>query len=452
MNDKNQPPQPPKGGASTPPLGGLGAINILGVGDIFVAKRLPEKRYCGFDEVRNLICHHDACFANLETTVHDNEGYPSAFPGGGYAMADPSVLRDLKEYGFNVLSIANNHALDYCHKGLEATVRHLREFGLTFVGAGRNLVEASRPKYVECREGRVAFIGVTSSFHDTDAAGPQGGIVAGRPGVNPLRRIEYYEVTEENYQTLSRIAEETGMNDGYKWAIANGYRNQNENLFLREMKFVKGQCNRMVNHPLPADIERITTAIREARTQADCVVVSFHSHQMDRNPSRPAPFIVEFCHSCIDAGANVIFGHGSHQLRGLEIYMGAPIFYGLNEFILHNEMQEVMPCEFYERLHQEPSQYDYVGLAMNLRSNGGTRGLSANPKAWESVAASISIENHKVKEIRVYPISLGFEKGRPGRGWPVIDKTGSIIDYFCKLSSDNYGTQFEQKDGYAKAI
>ena len=92
-------------------------------------------------------------------------------------------------------------------------------------------MEASVPKYVECRDGRVAFIGVTSSYHDTDAAGPQGGIIAGRPGINPLRRIEYYEVTEENYQALSKIAEETGMNDGYKWAIANGYRKASDGFY-----------------------------------------------------------------------------------------------------------------------------------------------------------------------------------------------------------------------------
>ena len=430
----------------------MSEISIIGVGDIFVAKRLPGKRYNGFDEIKDLISSHDACFGNLETTVHNNEGYPSAFPGGGYAMADPAVLNDLKEYGFNVLNIANNHALDYCHKGLEATIQNLKEAGITCVGAGRNLLEASIPKYVECREGRVAFIGITSSYHDTDAAGPQGGIVSGRPGINPLRRIEYYEVTEENYQALSKVAEETGMNDGYKWAIANGYRNENENLFLRELKFVKGECNRMVNHPLPADVERVTNAIQEARIQADCVVVSFHSHQMNGSADKPAGFIVEFCHACIDAGANVIFGHGSHELRGLEIYNNAPIFYGLNEFIMQNEMQTALPFEFYERLHQEPSKYDYVGLGMNLRSKGGTRGLTADHKAWESVAASISVVNRQVKEIRVYPVSLGFEKSRSQRGWPVIDTTGRILDHFCKLSNDNYGSQFELKDGYARVL
>ena len=430
----------------------MSEINILGVGDILVAKRLPSKGYCGYDEIRHLLGSHDACFGNLETTVHDNEGYPSAFPGGGYAMANPAILGDLKEFGFNVLNIANNHALDYCQKGLEATIRNLKKDGIAYVGAGRNLVEASIPKYVECREGRVAFIGVTSSFHDTDAAGPQGGIVSGRPGINPLRRIEYYEVTEENYQALSKVAEETGMNNGYKWAVANGYRKESEGLSLREMKFVKGQCNRMINHPLPADMERMKNSIQEARLQADCVVVSFHSHQMNGSADKPAGFIVEFCHACIDAGANVIFGHGSHELRGLEIYKNAPIFYGLNEFILHNEMIEVQPFEFYERVHQEPSKYDYVGLGMNLRSKGGTCGLCANHKAWESVAASVSMKDHEVKEVRVYPISLGFEKSRAQRGWPVIDKSGKILDYFCQLSNNQYGTQFELADGYAKVI
>ena len=430
----------------------MSEMKIFGVGDLFVAKRLPQKGYCGCDEIKDLMGSHDACFGNLETTVHDNEGYPSAFPGGGYAMANPAILGDLKEMGFNVLNIANNHALDYCQKGLEATIRNLKNAGMIYVGAGRNLAEASLPKYVECRKGRVSFIGITSSYHDTDAAGPQGGIVSGRPGINPLRRDEYYEVTEENFLALSKVAEETGMNNGYKWAVANGYRKESEGLSLREMKFVKGQCNRMINHPLPADMERMKNSIQEARLQADCVVVSFHSHQMSGSADKPAPFIVEFCHACIDAGANVIFGHGSHELRGLEIYKNAPIFYGLNEFILHNEMIEVQPFEFYERVHQEPSKYDYVGLGMNLRSKGGTCGLCANHKAWESVAASVSMKDHEVKEVRVYPISLGFEKSRAQRGWPVIDKSGKILDYFCQLSNNKYGTQFELADGYAKVI
>lgn len=61
------------------------------------------------------------------------KGIPLDFPGG-YAMASPCVLKDLGAYGFNVFSIANNHAMDYCHKGLEATIHHLDKAGQIYVG------------------------------------------------------------------------------------------------------------------------------------------------------------------------------------------------------------------------------------------------------------------------------------------------------------------------------
>ena len=58
----------------------MSEISILGVGDIFVAKRLPAKKYSGFDEIKDLISGHDDFFGNLETTVHDNEGYSYLYP------------------------------------------------------------------------------------------------------------------------------------------------------------------------------------------------------------------------------------------------------------------------------------------------------------------------------------------------------------------------------------
>ena len=415
-------------------------MKILGVGDVFIAKRLPNKYYDGFEEISNLIKKHDACFGNLETTVHKNEGYPSLFPGGGYAMASPHCLADLKEFGFNVFNIGNNHALDYSHKGLEATINYLNNVGLPYVGAGINIVDASMPKYVDCSDGRVAFIGVTSSFHDSDAAGPQGGICSGRPGVNPLRREEFYEVTDELYSSLREVAEKTGMNDVYKWAISNGYREEPKEVFLREMKFVRGNQNRKITHPLKVDTDRIKKSIAEAKFQADCVVVSIHTHQMDGSPEKPAEFIKDFCHECIDDGANIIFGHGVHELRGVEIYNGAPIFYGLGDFIFHNEMVETMPFEFYERIKQCPEFFDCVGLGMKLRSKDGKIGLHSNPKAWESVMASVDYKNNEIKRIEIYPISLGYEKGRTQRGWPVIDKNNKIINYFGSISKMQYGT------------
>ena len=139
-------------------------------GDIFISKRLPIQSYSGFEQIQQLLQQHECRFANLETTIHRNEGYPEAFPGGGYAMAAPSCLLDLKRMGFNLFNTANNHAMDYGHKGLLATAKYLNEFDIPFSGTGENLAEASKPAYFECSMGRIALIRVTSSFHDSYAA------------------------------------------------------------------------------------------------------------------------------------------------------------------------------------------------------------------------------------------------------------------------------------------
>lgn len=418
-------------------------MKIFGCGDIFIAKRLPKSGYDGFGELRDLICSHDVAFGNLETTVHNNEGYPSRFPGGGYGMASPKCLEDIKSFGINVVNIANNHALDYSHKGLEATIKYLTSADIQFVGAGLNLADASRPKYIECKEGRVAFIGVTSSFHDSDSAGPAGGIIPGRPGVNPLRRTEVYQLTPDLFEQVVRIADATGMNDGHKWSIANGYREATQGQFLREMLFVEGEFSKRITHPLKVDLDRIKLSIREARIQADCVVVSFHSHQMEGSAEYPADFIVEFCHQCIDAGADIIFGHGAHEIRGFEMYNNHPIFYGLGDFIFYNEMQEAMPREFYEKVGIDVSLYDNVGIAMNERSKNQTRGLQADKKAWESIATSIELENREIKQIKIYPISLGYELGHSKRGWPILDTSNNTLDHLNSISKERFNTIYK---------
>lgn len=118
-------------------------------GDIFISKRLPIQPYSGFEQIQQLLQQHECRFANLETTVHRHEGYPEAFPGGGYAMADPNCLSDLKRMGFNLFNTANNHAMDYGHNGLLATIRYLTNLELPFAGTGGNLAEASKPAFFE---------------------------------------------------------------------------------------------------------------------------------------------------------------------------------------------------------------------------------------------------------------------------------------------------------------
>ena len=161
--------------------------SFIATGDAFITRRFPEGGYEGFEAVRDCIMQHDVKFSNLEMTFHDHEGYPAAFSGGTWAMADPRTLDDMKSFGFNLYNTANNHSHDYSHGGVLATIEHLRERDMIFAGTGKNLGDASRPCYLETKKARVAMIGVTSSFHESGMAGGQSADMCGRPGLNPLR-------------------------------------------------------------------------------------------------------------------------------------------------------------------------------------------------------------------------------------------------------------------------
>src|SRR5699024_8362515 len=102
-----------------------------------------------------------------EMTTPGKDKMPSAVSGGTWANAHPSVVNDLKSYGFNCVAWANNHTLDYLYSGLLQTKYYLEKAELIHAGAGSNLAEASDPKYIELPQGRAALIALTTTFHET---------------------------------------------------------------------------------------------------------------------------------------------------------------------------------------------------------------------------------------------------------------------------------------------
>ena len=151
----------------------MNKTTFIAVGDIFITRRIPAGGYKGFGEVRDCICAHDVRFSNLEMTFHDQEGYPTAFSGGTWAMTSPRMLDDIKLYGFNIYNTANNHSCDYSHGGVLATIRHLKERDMIFAGTGKNLADATRACYLETDKGRIALIGVSASFHESAMGGTE---------------------------------------------------------------------------------------------------------------------------------------------------------------------------------------------------------------------------------------------------------------------------------------
>jgi poly-gamma-glutamate synthesis protein (capsule biosynthesis protein) len=190
-------------------------------------------------------------------------------------------------------------------------------------------------------------------------------------------------------------------------------------------------------------------SIREARRQADVVVVSIHCHEGDRGEwnSDVAPdFLVAAAHRCVDAGADLIAGHGPHRLRGLELYRGKPILYSLGNFFLQLETVDPVPPEAFESqglaADGVPADFHDHGW---MNPDGSPIGFAADPVWFESLVAECEFEDGALALIRLHPVELGSALPRPRRGVPRLvaaDRGAAILERVAALSRP-LGTEIE---------
>ncbi|OIJ10364.1 hypothetical protein BKP35_14420 [Anaerobacillus arseniciselenatis] len=109
-----------------------------------------------FLQVEEELQHVDYAIVNLETAV-TNRGIP--YRKQFNFRTGPQSLVALKEAGFHMVSLANNHTMDYGEKGLVDTIDYLNDVGLAYIGAGRNSEEAYRAHIVEIKGQQIAFLG-----------------------------------------------------------------------------------------------------------------------------------------------------------------------------------------------------------------------------------------------------------------------------------------------------
>lgn len=421
-------------------------MTFIATGDAFITQRIPSDGYEGFETIRDIIRSHDVRFSNLEMTFHNCEGSPAAVSGGTWAMTDPRCLDDMRAYGFNLFTTANNHTGDYSEGGILATIRHLRERDMVFSGTGANLEEASRACYLETRKGRVALVSASSSFHVSAMAGGQSGAMPGRPGLNPLRFTTTYHVTKPHFEMVRELAKITYVNAHDDYGIRLGYLNPKPEGLTNfgSYNFALAEEDRVETVPLERDITRIEDEIREARRQADVVLVSIHTHETDFDDfSTPPAFLEKAAKRCIDAGAAAVIGHGPHELRGIELYHGGLILYSLGNFIFQSETVAVQPYEAYA--NKSLPVDTKVGAYMDQRSKNGTRGYPTQEDIWRSVMAAWTMENGKITQVRLHPISLGMNQPRTRRGTPVPGSE-SVLQHLAELSRP-FGTQMRIEKG-----
>ena len=410
-------------------------------GDCMLTRRLSIYDEPGFIGLADIFRNADAGFVNLEGTVRNwDEGTPG-ITHGTYMTIPPALLEDLKWFGVNMVCTANNHAFDYGEGGVMANIRHLSEAGITYAGSGQNLAEARMPGYLETKNGRVALIATTCTFRPWNRAGEQRPDMKGRPGINPFHFKTSYQVDGQAFDELKRLNRQLGFeraterNKTHFYSESEIAADTAEEMDIFGQHFVRGNSFKVTTEANKKDAENILRTIREARRQADWVIVSLHSHEFGHNSlmtaktkidlSEPADFIPEFARAAIDAGADIFAGHGSHTPLGVEIYKDKPIFYSLGNIIFQNETVPFFPAEAYSRfgLGPDATPADFL----DIRTGGGTKGHVAYEGFWRNITAETRFEGGKLKEILLHPIDQGHGAARGQRGRPVL-ANGEVAD------------------------
>jgi poly-gamma-glutamate capsule biosynthesis protein CapA/YwtB (metallophosphatase superfamily) len=419
---------------------------FVATGDSIINRRLSTDSLPGAASMFDLIRGADAAFTNFETQVHDFNLAGAQQSGGTYMGSPRYVTDELAWAGFDLLGLANNHANDYGVDGLRSTLAALSQTKFVYAGMGENLALARRPGYLDTPKGRVALISVAATFPDAIIAGPQRPDMRGRPGINPLRHSTTYTVTQETYDTLSKLKGPTADNMGE----GSGEDAKDAALSWSGAKYVVGTEIGMSTKANKRDLAELVAEVRNARRQADWVMVSIHAHESASPAERgkPAQFTVEFAHAMIDAGADMMVAHGPHVLRGVEVYKGKPILYSLGNFIFENDLVELQPADNYDKVGLDDSALpaDYY----DKRSKNDTVGFPADRKFWQSVVAeAVFTQDRTLKEVRLHPISMGFGQPRIKRGQPYpspakeADEIMKDLQELCKP----LGTTIEYKGG-----
>lgn len=157
-----------------------------------------------------------------------------------------------------------------------------------------------------------------------------------------------------------------------------------------------------------------------------------------------AEFLETFSRACIDAGASVVIGHGPHELRGIEAYKNGLIFYSIGNFIFETETVALQP---FDAFSSKGLPIDMkIGDYMDHRSKNGTCGYIVQENIWRAVMPSWTIEDGRIRDVRLYPIDLAQHGTRSRRGIPTLSHSNAALEHLRKLS-ERYGTDIEIRDG-----
>lgn len=431
-------------------------FTFAAAGDAILNRRLRVYEEESFRSLVERVRGSDLAVVNLETLLHEYEGYPAANAPGTYMQSPPWIADELTWAGFDAFAAATNHAFDYSHGGMEATMRELEAREIPYAGLGRNLARARAPVYVDTPAGRCALLSVCSTITPGSVAGRRGPDIGGRPGVAPLRLDTRYRLPADAMESLRTVSDELGLEEIKERRAELGFSipgHDDDAFRLLDLggggnpAFEAAEEFGVERRAADEDVEAVHDSIRDATRQADWVVVSVHAHEGGgggSNDHTVPPFLERFARSCIDRGADAVVGHGPHVLRGVEVYRGSPVCYSLGNFLMQNETVEFLPPEMYERYGLDDDALPADAFDARVYDDGERTGFLGDSAFWESVlpVCTFDTETGNLDSMRLYPLNLGHENPRPRRGRPLSadgERATAILDHLAELSKP-YGT------------
>jgi poly-gamma-glutamate capsule biosynthesis protein CapA/YwtB (metallophosphatase superfamily) len=314
-----------------------GDVNLMNVTDAGVPFALVENEFRAADIV----------FCNLECCLHQPAGGHSVEHEGFFA--DPSIAGEaLRSAGIHAVGIANN--VNYGEAAIMASIARLDQLGIGHTGAGASRAAAYAPAILERDGVRFGFLQRSSVYWPTnhEAGGDTVGIAV-------IRGHTAYHVPSHGSRPPANRP---------------------------------GIPPEIVTWADPTYLQRLGDDIAALRKQANVVVASFHwgLHQ------EVLQYMIEIAHRAIDAGADLVVGHGPHYSLPIEVYEGKPIFYGLGSFsfhtghggIKHGDWLGMMARIFWDRERIERANFQFV--RHDDRNRTVPRALREEGAAFDGIA------------------------------------------------------------------
>lgn len=284
----------------------LGDINLMGVTDASVPFRL----------VRDAMASADCRFANLECCLYEKPSAHELRDEGFFAS--PAAGEALKLLGLDAIGNANN--VNYGVEAISASCANLKRLGIPHTGAGLNRASAYAPVVVECKGIRYGFVQRSSVYWPTNHEAGEN-----TPGIAVLQGHTAYQPMLYKIRPELPPANRPGVPPAViTWAD-------------------------------PKSLAAYKADVAKLRAACDILTCSHHWGLFEE----VLDYQVEIAHAAIDAGADVVIGHGPHYSLPMEMYQGKPVFYGLGNFSFHTG-------------HGGRRHGDWLGEAVRLSYDGTT--------------------------------------------------------------------------------